>query len=781
MKVLVFATNSFPYGKSEPLIADQIDLLAEEFDQIFIISSEYKSEINYDLPSNIKCYNIDHNLTFFQKFLGLFSILSKIVIEEIIYSQKKQGLKNTFKLYKVMLNYLTISKKYSTLYNKIIAENNLTDKQVYFRSYWCTEATLGFCLLKDKHLNFNLSTRVHAYDLYVERHDPQYLPFRKFIHEKINHLFFISEQGFNYYNSKYQFDQNKMSINRLGVWKKVQEIENKNINNGIKIVSCSSVIGLKRLELIVESLFLYNGSDMIEWIHFGEGNESNTIKSLINEKLKSKNNVSVIWMGFVENAEIQSYYANNHVDLFVNVSKYEGIPISMMEAMCYSIPCIGTNVGGVSEIIQNQKNGFLLNPNFSPNELTSLFFEYLNFSKGQKDEYRKNAQDTWKTKFHGDYNHELLNESLSFSYKQCSKCLYDNNIYPEISFNSKGVCSICSIYDDLAEKNIPEKSKAASLLTELIENIKKDGAKNKYDCLIGVSGGVDSTYVAYLAKEWGLNPLVLHVDNGWNSELATKNIENIIQKLGFDLHTEVLEWDEIRDLQLAFLKASVVDIDLPFDNTIMAITYKIAKKYKIKHILSGINTVTEGWMPTSFSHFKQDSINIKAIHRQFGKIKLKKFELANPIGIWKDNLIYGIKFHSPLELVDYNKAKVKQILINQLNWRDYGGKHYENIFTKFYQGYILKEKFHFDKRISHLSTLICSGQISKNEALKEYERPAYNSDEIEEDKEYFAKKIGVTLEEFDTIMKLPAKKHTDYPSYINWINKLRNIKRKFIN
>ncbi len=364
------------------------------------------------------------------------------------------------------------------------------------------------------------------------------------------------------------------------------------------------------------------------------------------------------------------------------------------------------------------------------------------------------------------------------NFRSCSRCILDTNDYPDISFDEQGVCSICHIYDDLVLRTIYHGNKAESEINKMILLLQKSKRKSlKYDCIIGISGGVDSTYLAYLSKEWGLKPLFVHVDNGWNTELAVKNIEETLKKLSFDLYTYVIDWEDMKDMQLSFLRASVLDIELPFDNAFVAALYKVARKFHIKNILLGYNTATEGWLPPNFTHYKLDSINIHAIHKKYGTRKIKNFPT---IGVFKRlfyEKIVGIKLFSPLNWVDYNKNKVKQLLIDKLNWRDYGNKHYENIFTRFYQGYILPHKFGIDKRKSHLSTLICSGQMSKQEALEELNKPIYETEQLISDKEFVLKKLGLKNSEFDEIMNLPIRKHTDFPSYVNWFNYFRKIKK----
>ncbi len=374
----------------------------------------------------------------------------------------------------------------------------------------------------------------------------------------------------------------------------------------------------------------------------------------------------------------------------------------------------------------------------------------------------------------------MLKMNIERDFKACSRCILDTNDYPDIIFDAQGVCNICHIYDILENKTIFRGDVAKDKLGEMLAFLKKSRKKNsQYDCIVGTSGGVDSTYLLYLTKEWGLNPLAVHVDNGWNSDLAVKNIQSVLNKLSVDLYTYVINWEDMRDMHLSFLKASVMDIELPFDNTFMAALFKIAYKFNLKNILLGYNTETEGWLPPNFSHYKLDSLNIHAIHNKFGEKRITDFPT---IGIFKSFLykyFLHIGIHSPLNYVKFNKNEVKGFLIDKLDWRDYGYKHYENIFTRFYQGYILPQKFNIDKRKSHLSTLICSGQISRDYALEEIKKPIYSTDLLITDKAFIIKKLGITQNEFEDIMNLPVCMHTDYPSYVNYIKKLRKLKSFF--
>ncbi|HVS95281.1 MAG TPA: N-acetyl sugar amidotransferase [Puia sp.] len=347
-------------------------------------------------------------------------------------------------------------------------------------------------------------------------------------------------------------------------------------------------------------------------------------------------------------------------------------------------------------------------------------------------------------------------------YRQCTKTVMDNIADPDIRFDEAGVCNYYHDYVRAARDGVFEGEKGEQELARLVDRIRKAGKGKSYDCLIGLSGGVDSTYVAWLVKQLGLRPLAVHLDNGWNSELAIRNVENIITRLGFDLYTLVVNWEEFKDIQLAYLRASVVDIEVVSDHAIFSTMYRLAKEKSIGYIISGTNIVTEQIMPPSWLFNKMDFTNLKDIHDRFGKKKLKTY----PTFDFKKYVYYSAVLRlvpiSILNYVPYNKKEVKEVIKNELGWRDYGGKHYESIFTKFYQAYILPGKFRIDKRKAHLSNLICSGQLTRDEALGELSRPLYAPDELASDKEYVLKKLGLTDQEFDEIMHLPVRRHQDF-------------------
>lgn len=354
------------------------------------------------------------------------------------------------------------------------------------------------------------------------------------------------------------------------------------------------------------------------------------------------------------------------------------------------------------------------------------------------------------------------------NFQRCSVTVMDTIADPNISFDKDGISNYYHTYKEKEKLIIQDEEIAKINLEAIVEKIKSEGKGKKYDCITGVSGGVDSTYLVYKAKELGLNPLIVHFDNGWNSEISVKNIENIISKTGFDLYTLVVDWEEFRDLQLAYFKANVVDIEALTDHAISATMYKLAKKEGLKYILSGNNFVTEGILPNYWIFNKSDSTNIKSIHKAFGKIKLKTFPL---LSIKKRRLyqeVLGLQSIELLNFLPYNKAEVKKTITEEFGWQDYGGKHYESIFTRFYQGYILPNKFGIDKRKAHLSTLICSGQISRENALKELETPIYDDVQLKTDKEFVLKKLGFRETEFDAYMNAPRVEHTEYKTEVGF-------------
>lgn len=348
------------------------------------------------------------------------------------------------------------------------------------------------------------------------------------------------------------------------------------------------------------------------------------------------------------------------------------------------------------------------------------------------------------------------------NYQICKQCIMDNTD-PDINFDNNGVCNHCHHYAQRASNELYSKSSPERIL-KITNTIKSVGKVNKYDCLIGVSGGIDSTYVAYIVKKYGLRPLAVHMDNGWDSELAVSNIEKTLNKLGIDLFTYVIDWEEFRDLQLSFLKASVANSEIPTDHAITAVLLKLAKKHNIKYIISGGNLVTEGIMPRAWGYDSRDLRHIKSIQKKFGSKKLKNYPTYNLFDMFYCTFIKKVKIIPILNYVPYIKDDVIALLERELDWVYYGGKHFESIYTRFFQCYILPKKFGYDKRRAHYSTLINSGQMTRDEALEAMEHDPYPEHLKQEDKDYILKKFGFNDAEFDAIMERPIKTHKDYKS-----------------
>jgi N-acetyl sugar amidotransferase len=362
----------------------------------------------------------------------------------------------------------------------------------------------------------------------------------------------------------------------------------------------------------------------------------------------------------------------------------------------------------------------------------------------------------------------------------CKICLLNSGDTNVFSLDKYDVCNYCNYYASANAKlgNVEDKKK---YIDNKVAQMKLAGKGKSYDCILGVSGGTDSSYMAYWAKEQGLRPLVAHFDNGWNSELAAKNIENICKKLGFELQTIVINWPEFKALQLSYLKAGVIDIEALTDHAIYATITRIARDHKIKYTLSGFNYATEAIMPKGWVFDKGDWENIKDIYAKHGSgLSIKTFP---HVSFWK-KLYYHwflkLETIQVLNYIPYSKQMAKEIITRELDWKDYGGKHFESVFTKFYQIYILPKKFGVDKRKAHLSNLICSGQLTKEQALQELNLPLYNDNDMAADKEYVLKKLGLSESEFDLYLQEKPRLHTEFKTekrmwerYFKFVNILK--------
>lgn len=357
-------------------------------------------------------------------------------------------------------------------------------------------------------------------------------------------------------------------------------------------------------------------------------------------------------------------------------------------------------------------------------------------------------------------------------YRICSNCIMDTSD-SNIVFDARGWCDYCS---NFYARILPNWDTGPAGLHEIerqVAQIKADGIGRDHDCIIGISGGVDSSYVTYLAKErFGLRPLLFHVDAGWNSQQAVNNIEKLVDGLDLDLHTEVVNWPEMRDLQLAFFKAQVPHIDTPQDHAFFAALYNFAARNGIKYLLTGANYSTECVRePLEWHYHASDLRQLKDIHRRFGTLPLKTFPLAD---IFTYKLYYrfvkGVRVVKPLNYVPFFKEAAMQELVDKFGWQKYAHKHYESRFTRFYEGYWLPTKFGYDKRRAHFSSLILTGQLSRGEALERIAQPAYTAEDIARDFEYIATKLAISEEELRSLLVGPNKSYRDYKNAMGVID-----------
>ncbi|MGS0763268.1 N-acetyl sugar amidotransferase [Syntrophomonas curvata] len=361
------------------------------------------------------------------------------------------------------------------------------------------------------------------------------------------------------------------------------------------------------------------------------------------------------------------------------------------------------------------------------------------------------------------------------NFQICNRCVMDTTD-PLITFDNNGYCNHCSSAISNIEKYWLRGRNGKVKLEQLFKKIKVEGINNKYDCIIGLSGGIDSSYLAYLASQYGLRMLAVHVDAGFNSKIADNNVKNLCQKLSIDLVVENVDFNEMMDLQRAYFFAGVPNEDIPQDHAFFTVLYSYAEKNKIKYVINGFNLATESILPTAWGHDAYDTRNIKDIHKKFGSKLLKNYKLMSFYNWYiKYRFLKKIIILKPLNYIDYNKEEAIKILEKEVGWQYYGGKHYESRFTKLFQAHILPVKFGYDKRKAHLSSLIVAGQITREEAIKELNKPLYEIQELEEDIIYFINKIDITREEFDEIMNRPPRNHEDFKTNTTILNVLRRI------
>lgn len=350
--------------------------------------------------------------------------------------------------------------------------------------------------------------------------------------------------------------------------------------------------------------------------------------------------------------------------------------------------------------------------------------------------------------------------------KVCTRCIMDDTVQG-ITFDEKGECTFCKIHDELDAK-FPANADTSRELDTLIAKIKKDGKGKRYDCVVGVSGGRDSTYTLYSAVKLGLRPLAVHFDNGWNSDLAVQNIKNVCKKLNIELYTHVADWEEFKDMQRAFLKASVPDAEVPTDWVIFSVLFKAAKDEGVKYIIHGHSFRTEGTTPLTWTYMDGKYVNY--IQKRFGTKRIKSFPVMTMFDYLYYTFIKRIVQVRLLYYLPYDEDKILDMLTNEVGWQSYGGKHHESKYTGFFQSFILTRKFNIDKRKLHYSALIRSGQLNRQNSLDKVKTDPYIGGM--ETLEYCLKKLEFTHEEFETIMNEKPRLFTDYKSHYSLVRSM---------
>ena len=357
---------------------------------------------------------------------------------------------------------------------------------------------------------------------------------------------------------------------------------------------------------------------------------------------------------------------------------------------------------------------------------------------------------------------------MTINQKICSRCILDTTV-PGIRFDDRGVCNYCKIHDEL-EKRYPLNEMGQQKLNQLVDKIKSKGKGKKHDCIVGISGGRDSTYSLYMAKKLGLKPLAVHVDNGWFSDIAINNMKKEIEKLGVDSKIIKVDWEEFKDLQISFLRASVSDAEIPTDIAIYSVLYRVAAEEGIHYFINGHSFRTEGTSPIGWTYM--DGRYIKSVHKMFGKVRLKSFPNLTISNLLYYIFVKRIKEVRLLEYIDYRRDEVDKILEKELDWTYYGGHRYDSIYARFNE-YLHCKKFGIDDRKIEYSALIRSNQIIRDEALRKIKELLYSEEEYKEITSYVIEKLGLTTEEFEEIISSEPRTFMDYPTYYSIIKILR--------
>jgi N-acetyl sugar amidotransferase len=553
---------------------------------------------------------------------------------------------------------------------------------------------------------------------------------------------------------------------QLNTWPKTGE-------RSIRCVYVSNTAMYKHQWLVVRAIVALRkrGHDLtLTLIGGGKGQAQQLLQDEIVES--DPEGVIIRQLDFVPQIELPTHLAN--ADLFVFASSCENMPNTLLEAMAVGLPIACSNRGPMPQVLED--GGVYFDPEDTDSiadaiaqiiQNPTLRSTIAQRAKTLSEQYSwaRCADETWAFVTQ-TWRMNKDRYTKHRPYQICTNCVMDTTD-SKISFDEKGVCDHCNSFFHHTLPNWHTDERGASELSALVERIKHDGKGKDFDCIIGMSGGIDSSYLTYLAKEkFGLRPLLFHVDAGWNSEVAVNNIEKLVDGLGIDLYTEVIDWEEMRDLQLAFFKSGVPHIDSPQDNAFFAMMYKFARQYKVKYILTGANLSTECIRnPVEWMYYQSDSWQLKDIHRQFGKKPLINYPLTSIL--WhKIYLPYvtGIKTVRPLNYVPYIKRDAMHLLIDRFGWQPYPQKHFESRFTRFYESYWLPKRFGYDVRRVQYSSLILTGQLSRQEALEKLKQSSYDESTIAYDLEYVANKLRISVTELNSYLDMPKRTFRDYKS-----------------
>jgi N-acetyl sugar amidotransferase len=357
----------------------------------------------------------------------------------------------------------------------------------------------------------------------------------------------------------------------------------------------------------------------------------------------------------------------------------------------------------------------------------------------------------------------------------CSRCVMDTSA-TEIAFDERGVCSFCHDFDRRIEPELrrvltPE---GATRFRIAIDTIRQVGRGRKHDSLLGLSGGTDSSYLAHVAVQNGLKPLAVHVDMGWNTPLSEANVKAVADALKLDLEVVKVDWEPMREIQLAFYRAGLKNCEIPQDHVYLAVLYRVAQKHGLRYYLSGGNSATESVLPRSWGYNAADVRHLRAVHKRFGHGTLRGLPT---LPFWRRYVYYRyilpVREVRLLNLVPYNQREAKELLEREVGWRNYGAKHYESVLTRFYQGHYLPTRFGIDKRKAHLSSLVLSGQLTRAEALAELAQPAYSEGQLSEDTASIAKTLAISVDEWKALVNSPIHQHDEFPSE-RWLFALKD-------